>query len=103
MSTSAEIPSAKCNRRIMLMDRLWRRSELRQHGFSSRTIEPDREVWFCAGVLSGLLSRLQDYGAADRRRVLNDALIFETARKHGFALITECRVPTAEAPARQQP
>ena len=68
-----------------------------------RTIEPDREVWLVAGILSGLLSRLQNYGAADRRRVLNDALIFETARKHGFALITECRVPTAEAPARQQP
>jgi hypothetical protein len=31
-----------------------------------RTIEPDREVWLAAGILSGLLSRLQNYGAADR-------------------------------------
>jgi predicted nucleic acid-binding protein len=53
-----------------------------------RTIEPDREVWLVAGILSGLLSRLQNYGAADRRRVLNDALIFETARKHGLTVLT---------------
>jgi predicted nucleic acid-binding protein len=53
-----------------------------------RTIAPDRELWLEAGVLSGLLARLQDYGAADRRRALNDALLFATARKHGLTVLT---------------
>ena len=53
-----------------------------------RTIAPDRETWLVAGVLSGILARLQGYGSADRRRVLNDALIFATARKHGMAVLT---------------
>jgi predicted nucleic acid-binding protein len=53
-----------------------------------RTIAPDRETWLMAGVLSGILARLQGYGRADRRRVLNDALIFATARKHGMAVLT---------------
>jgi len=53
-----------------------------------RTIAPDREIWLVAGVLSGILARLQGYGRADRRRLLNDALIFATARKHGMAVLT---------------
>ena len=53
-----------------------------------RTIAPDRETWLVAGLLSGILSRLQGYGRAERRRVLNDALIFATARKHGMAVLT---------------
>jgi predicted nucleic acid-binding protein len=53
-----------------------------------RTIAPDREDWRESGILTGLLSRLQGYGTADRRRVLNDALIFATARKHGLTVLT---------------
>jgi predicted nucleic acid-binding protein len=53
-----------------------------------RTIVPDREIWLAAGILSGLLARLQGYGRGDRRRVLNDALIFATARKHGMIVLT---------------
>jgi predicted nucleic acid-binding protein len=53
-----------------------------------RTIAPDRETWLVAGVLSGILARLQGYGRTDRRRVLNDALVFATARKHGMAVLT---------------
>ena len=53
-----------------------------------RTISPDREIWLEAGVLSGLASRLQNYRPADRRRVLNDALLFTTARKHGLTVLT---------------
>ncbi len=53
-----------------------------------RTIVPDREVWLAAGILSGILARLQGYGRADRRRALNDALIFATARKHGMTVLT---------------
>lgn len=53
-----------------------------------RTVAPGRETWLTAGVLSGILARLQGYGEADRRRVLNDALIFATARKFGMAVLT---------------
>jgi predicted nucleic acid-binding protein len=53
-----------------------------------RTIGPDREIWMVAGILSGILARLQGYGRAERRRVLNDALIFATARKHGMTVLT---------------
>jgi predicted nucleic acid-binding protein len=53
-----------------------------------RTISPDREIWLEAGVLSGILWLLQTYGPADRRRILNDALLFATARKHGLTVLT---------------
>ena len=53
-----------------------------------RTIAPDREIWIEAGILSGILARLQSYGTANRRRVLSDALLFASARKHGLAVLT---------------
>ena len=55
---------------------------------SHRTITPDPGVWREAGVLSGTLARIQGYGAEQRRRVLNDALLFATARKHGCAVLS---------------
>jgi predicted nucleic acid-binding protein len=53
-----------------------------------RILNPDREIWREAGILAGLLARLQGYGKSDRRRALNDALIFLTAAKHGCAVLT---------------
>jgi predicted nucleic acid-binding protein len=53
-----------------------------------RTLATDSEVWGEAGVLSGTLARLQGYKSDQRRRVLNDALLFATARKHGCSLLT---------------
>ena len=53
-----------------------------------RTITPDAEIWREAGILSGMLARTQGYGREQRRRVLNDALLFETARKHGCAVLS---------------
>lgn len=53
-----------------------------------RTIVPDREVWRDAGILTGTIARLQGISKTDRRRILNDALIFETARKHGHTVLT---------------
>lgn len=55
---------------------------------SHRIVAPDREVWMAAGVLSGLLARLQGYGRPERRKTLNDALIFATARKYGMTVLT---------------
>jgi len=58
------------------------------HRPSYRTIAPDAEIWREAGILSGILARTQGYGKEQRRRVLNDALLFETARKYGCAMLT---------------
>jgi predicted nucleic acid-binding protein len=55
---------------------------------SYRTIAPDPEIWREAGILSGVLARLQGYGRDNRRRTLNDALLFATARKHGCTVLT---------------
>jgi predicted nucleic acid-binding protein len=53
-----------------------------------RTIAPDREIRLMGGILSGMLARLKGYRSADPRRVLNDALIFATARKYGITVLT---------------
>jgi predicted nucleic acid-binding protein len=63
-------------------------AELIERRPAHRTVAPDREMWLVAGVLSGVLTRLQGYGRVERRRVLNDALIFATARKHGMTVLT---------------
>ena len=55
---------------------------------SYRTIAPDPEIWREAGILSGVLARLQGYGRDNRRRALNDALLFATARKYGCTVLT---------------
>ncbi len=55
---------------------------------SYRTITPDAEVWREAGILSGTLARTQGYGREQRRRILNDALLFATARKYGCAVLS---------------
>ncbi len=53
-----------------------------------RILNPDRDVWREAGILAGMLARLQQYGKAEQRRALNDALIFLTAAKHGCSVLT---------------
>jgi predicted nucleic acid-binding protein len=53
-----------------------------------RTIIPDTFVWREAGILSGLLARLQGYDNSQRRRLMNDALLFVTARRHGCTVLT---------------
>ena len=53
-----------------------------------RMITPDREIWRDAGILTGTIARLQGIPKSDRRRILNDALIFASARKHGHTVLT---------------
>jgi predicted nucleic acid-binding protein len=55
---------------------------------SHRIVNPDREVWRDAGVVAGLLARLQRYGKAEQRKAVNDALIFLSAAKAGLAVLT---------------
>jgi predicted nucleic acid-binding protein len=53
-----------------------------------KTIAPDLEIWREAGLLTGVLARLQGYGAGDRYRVFSDALLFCTARKYGLTVLS---------------
>jgi predicted nucleic acid-binding protein len=53
-----------------------------------RTLTPDREIWREAGILAGLLARLQSYGRSEQRKAFNDALIFLTAAKNGCTVLT---------------
>jgi predicted nucleic acid-binding protein len=55
---------------------------------AQRTIVPDVIVWREASILSGILARLQGFDKNQRRRLLNDALLFVTARRHGCTLLT---------------
>lgn len=53
-----------------------------------RILTPDRDTWREAGILAGLLARLQRHGKTEQRKVLNDALIFLTATRNGCAVLT---------------
>ena len=53
-----------------------------------RITTPDRAVWLEAGVLAGLLARLQGFSKRDQRRALNDALILLSASKAGCTVLT---------------
>ncbi len=53
-----------------------------------RILSPDREIWREAGILAGLLARTQRLEKFSRRKLLNDALIYLTATKHGCAVLT---------------
>jgi predicted nucleic acid-binding protein len=55
---------------------------------AQRTITPDRDIWREAGILSGTLARLQGYEKDQRHRVLNDALLYVTARRFGCTVLT---------------
>ncbi len=55
---------------------------------TQRTIVPDVIVWREASILSGILARLQGFDKGQRRQLMNDALLFVTARRHGCTLLT---------------
>jgi predicted nucleic acid-binding protein len=53
-----------------------------------RILTPDRDTWRDAGILAGLLARLQRYGKGEQRKALNDALIFLSAARNGCVVLT---------------
>ena len=53
-----------------------------------RTVMPDQNVWREAGIFSGILARLQGYEKDQRRRNLNDALLYVSARRYGCTVLT---------------
>ena len=53
-----------------------------------RIVAPDDDACMEASIATGILSRKQNVAAADRRRLLNDALIAATTLKNGLVLLT---------------
>lgn len=53
-----------------------------------RILTPGRDTWREAGILAGLLTRLQQYGKNEQRKALNDALIFLSAARNGCVVLT---------------
>jgi predicted nucleic acid-binding protein len=53
-----------------------------------RIVSPDPQAWASAALLSGILTRTHNLAKADRRKLLNDALLLFTARAYGLTLLT---------------
>lgn len=52
---------------------------------------PCAQVWTAAGLVAGTLARTQHLGRDRRKEMLNDAVIYLTAMKHGMPVLTENR------------
>jgi predicted nucleic acid-binding protein len=55
---------------------------------SGRIVVPDDATWGTAGMLAGMLARLQGYGREQRRKALLDSLLLLSALKSGLTLLT---------------
>jgi hypothetical protein len=55
---------------------------------ASRIIAPSHEVWLEAAVMAGILARTQAIPKQDRRKFLNDALLFLQAADTGSVLVS---------------
>jgi predicted nucleic acid-binding protein len=71
--------------RARAIDQIGASIELRP---SHRILTPDRDTWREAGILAGLLARLQRYSKNEQRKALNDALIFIAAARNGCVVLT---------------
>lgn len=54
----------------------------------NRVLNPDRDIWREAAILTGILARLQHARDEDRGRTMNDALIFLSALRHGCTVLS---------------
>ena len=54
----------------------------------SRIITPSYEVWLEASVIAGILARTQDIPKHDRRKFLNDTLLFLQAADTGSVIVS---------------
>jgi predicted nucleic acid-binding protein len=54
----------------------------------TRVIAPDASLWVEAAILAGILARTQHIPKEDRRKFLNDTLLYLMAAQSGFALIS---------------
>jgi hypothetical protein len=53
-----------------------------------RTVVPDGDILGRAALLSGMLCRLQGFGAARKLRALQDCVLFLQAQKRGLTVLT---------------
>lgn len=53
-----------------------------------RILPADPRTRVSAAVIAGILTRTQNLAKADRRKLLNDAILLSTARAHGATLLT---------------
>jgi hypothetical protein len=54
----------------------------------SRIITPSYQVWLEAAVMAGILARTQAIPKQDRRRFLNDTLLFLQAAETGAVMVS---------------
>lgn len=55
---------------------------------TTRIVAPSYEVWLEASIISGILTRTQSIAKQDRRKFLNDSLLFLLAGDHGCVMIS---------------
>ncbi|MGH7033621.1 MAG: type II toxin-antitoxin system VapC family toxin [Stellaceae bacterium] len=53
-----------------------------------RTVAPDSDDYVEAGIITGTLVRTQRLGRPERRKLLSDVLVFLTARRIGYPVLT---------------
>jgi predicted nucleic acid-binding protein len=58
----------------------------------TRIIAPDGQTWLEAGVIAGMLARIQNFQRHQRKECLNDSLIYLSAAKAGLPVLTANRV-----------
>lgn len=58
---------------------------------ASRLVTPDRAMWADAGIIAGILARIQGYQPWQRKECLNDALVYLCAAKLGAPVLTTDR------------
>lgn len=56
-----------------------------------RIVAPSAEAWLEGSLVCGVLARIQGLAGADRRKLLNDALIFLGAAEAGAVLVSRNR------------
>lgn len=66
-------------------------SELFDQIPATRLVVPDDDTWVEAGLIAGTLARAQGFQPYQRKECLNDALIYLTAAKAGWAVLTANR------------
>ncbi|HXZ00788.1 MAG TPA: hypothetical protein VEI03_12365 [Stellaceae bacterium] len=53
-----------------------------------RTLAPDRDAYVEAGIITGTLVRTQGLGVPERRKLMQDVLVFLTACQIGYPVLT---------------
>jgi predicted nucleic acid-binding protein len=55
---------------------------------ANRLLVPDAQTWADAGMVAGVLARTQDFQKQQLKELLNDALVYLCAAKHGLPVLT---------------